>query len=179
MNTPVQKLDKPSVNPSNSGSKQTEAFSKQAEARSQLNVSIVQTSLSVSISSQNEPLALLFKSAINSLNDVLRPEFGENIIQNAANQDNTPEGTADRIVSLSTGFFEAFKQQHSGENETDILQKFMGTIRNGFERGFSEASNILQGLKVLEGDIAANINKAHELVMQGYAAFEASHMPAA
>ena len=171
--------DTSGVDSATSNVKQAEAFTKQAEARSQLNVSIVQASLSVSISSQNEPLALLFKSAIDSLNEVLKPTLGENAIQNAANQDNTPEGTAGRIVSLSTGFFDAFKKQHSGLSDADALKQFMATIRSGFEKGFKEASDILQGLKVLSGDIATNINKTYDLVQKGYADFEASHSSAA
>lgn len=159
--------------------KQAEAFARQAEARSQLNVSIVQASLSVSISSQNEPLALLFKSAIDSLNEALKPTLGENAIQNAVNQDNTPEGTAGRIVSLSTGFFDAFRQQHADLNDADALNQFMSIIRGGFEKGFQEAKDILQGLKVLSGDIEANINKTYDLVQKGYADFEASHAPGA
>ncbi|EEF26839.1 conserved hypothetical protein [Ricinus communis] len=78
-------------------------------------------------------------------------------------QDNTPEGTAGRIVSLSTGFFEAYKQQHPGEDEGELLNKFMDTIKSGMERGFKEAREVLDGMKVLNGDIAANIDKTYEL----------------
>ena len=149
-----------------------------AEARTQLNASIIQASLDVSINAKNEPLTLLLKSAINGINDLLKPEFGENAIQAAASQDNTPEGTAGRIVSLSTGFFEAFKKQHAGENEADVLKKFMDTIRSGFEQGYKEASNILQGLGVLNGNIADSISKTYELVQKGYADFEAAQSKA-
>ena len=145
------------------------------EARTQLNASIVRASFEVSISSGNEPLALLFKSAINSINDILKPELGDNAIQNAVDQDNTPEGTAGRIVSISTGFYEAFKRQHAGEDEAEVLTKFMATIESGFERGYKEATDILQGLGVFGGDIASGIEKTHELVLQGYADFAAAH----
>ncbi len=50
----------------------------------------------------------------------------------------------------------------------------MKTIRSGFEQGFKEASDILQGLNVLQGDIASGIQKTYELVQKGYADFEAS-----
>ena len=145
--------------------------------RAQFNVSIVQASFEVSINSGNEPLALLFKSAIESLNDFLEADFGPNAIQNAVNQDNSPEGTADRIVSLATGFFDAFKEQNPGLGEEDVLQKFLDTIRSGFEQGFQEASDILNGLGVLNGSIADGINRTHELVLQGFADFEAAHSP--
>jgi hypothetical protein len=145
-----------------------------SEARAQLNASIVSASISVSISSQNEPLALLLKAAITGINDALKPEFGDNALQKAATQDNTPVGTAASIVSISTGFFEAYKKQHAGENEADILKSFMATIRRGFEQGYGEARDILQGLGVLTGDVASGIDKTHQLVQQGYAEFEAA-----
>ena len=78
-------------------------------------------------------------------------------------------------MSLSTGFFDAFKKQHAGEDEAGVLKLFMTTIRSGFEQGYNEARDILQGMGVLGGDIADNIAKTHELVLQGYADFEASH----
>ncbi|MDO6386738.1 DUF5610 domain-containing protein [Uliginosibacterium sp. 31-12] len=146
-----------------------------ARSRAQLNASILQASLDVSISSRNEPLALLYRSAIDAINEALQPELGDNALQAAMSQDNTPEGTAGRIVALSTGFLEAFKTQHAGEDEAEVLQNFMATIRSGFERGFKEAVDILKGLKVFEGDIASNIEKTHALVLQGYADFEAAH----
>lgn len=144
-----------------------------AQARSQLTASIITSSFEVAINSQNEPLALLLKTAITGINDLLQPEFGENALQRAASQDNTAEGTAGRIVSLSTGFYEAFKNQHVGEDEATVLKNFMTTLRGGFEQGYQEASNILQGLNVLNGDVASGIGKTYELVQQGYADFEA------
>jgi hypothetical protein len=157
-----------------SAAKQNEKIPTQAEARSQLNAAIVTASFEVSINTGNEPLALLLKTAITGINDLLKPEFGENAIQNAASQDNTAEGTSGRIVSLSTGFYEAYKQQHSGEDEATVLKNFMSTIRGGFEQGYKEASDILQGMNVLNGDVASGISKTYELVQKGYADFEAA-----
>ena len=146
----------------------------QADAKAQLNMSIVQASLSVSIDTGNQALTLLFKSAIAKINEALQPTLGANALQNAASQDNTPQGTADRIVSLSTGFFDAYKKQHPEMSMPEALTNFMTTIRKGFEQGLNEAKGILQGLQVLSGDIAANIDKTEQLVQQGYAAFEAA-----
>lgn len=149
----------------------------QGEVRAQFNVSIMKASIEVSIQSKNEPLALLLKSAISSINELLAPEFGDNAIEAAAaaaNLDNSPEATAGRIVALSTGFFEAFKQHHVGEAEADILKTFMETIRQGFEQGFNEARDILEGLGVLDGEIASGIDRTYQLVLKGYAEFEAS-----
>ena len=51
----------------------------------------------------------------------------------------------------------------------------MDTISGGMEKGFKEARDILGGLKVLNGDIAGNIDKTYELVQKGYADFIAAH----
>jgi hypothetical protein len=167
---PISAATSASTKTSETGAVFTAESSK--NVRSQFNAAIVQASLDVSISSKNEPLALLFRSAIDSLNEMLKPDLGANAIQNAASQDNTPEGTASRIVSLSTNFFDSYKLQHPDEDAATQLQNFMDTIRTGFEKGYQEATNILRGLQVFDGDIAASIEKTHELVLQGYADFE-------
>jgi len=156
------------------GAPGADAVTRQSETRAQVNASIIQASYEVSLSSGNDSLAVLYRTAIDRLNEVLKPELGDNAIQNAAGQDHSPEGTAGRIVSLSTGFFEAFKKIHPGEDEGALLTKFMETIRGGFEKGYKEASDILSGLNVLNGDVAAGIAQTYDLVLRGYADFEAA-----
>ena len=148
------------------------------KAKADLNASIVQASLSVSISSSNDQMSVVLKTALTGINEALKKDgYGDDAIQNASSQDNTPEGTAGRIVSLSTGFFEAYKQQHPGEDEGALLNKFMDTIKSGMERGFSEARDVLKGLNALNGDISSNIDKTYELVQKGYADFIAANQP--
>ncbi|WP_184415068.1 DUF5610 domain-containing protein [Rhodocyclus tenuis] len=146
------------------------------QARIEQNAAIIQMSLDVSISTKNQPLTLLLKTAIAGINDQLKPEFGENAIEaaSASGQDNSAAGTAGRIVSLSTGFFEAYKAQHPDESADEALTNFMATIRKGFETGYGEAQKILQGLGVLQGDLASDIEKTYSLVTAGYADFEAA-----
>lgn len=161
-------------NSSNAVQSSKSAVSTVAETKARQNAAILQASLDVSLESKNQPLALLLKAAIAGINEMLKPQFGDNALQAAAGQDNTPSGTAGRIVSISTGFYDGFKQQHPGESADAVLTKFMDTIRGGFEKGAKEAQGILKGMGVLNGDIASNIDKALELVRQGYAAFEAA-----
>lgn len=144
------------------------------QARQQLNTAIMQSSMSVAISSGNEPLAMLYKAALTGINEALAPDFGPDAIRSAAGQDNSPEGTAGRIVSLSTAFFDAYKAQHKGEDEEVVLQKFIDTIQGGVDQGFKEARGILEGLQVLQGDIASNIDKTYDLVTKGLQDFAAS-----
>ena len=156
----------------NTGQTTAAVDSTRVKTKATQNAAILQSSLDVSLQSKNQPLTLLLRSAINGINDLLKPQFGDNAIQAAASQDNTPSSTAGRIVSLSTGFYEAFKQQHLGEDAGEVLTKFMNTIRGGFEQGAKEAQDILTGMGVLSGDIASNIDQTLALVNQGYADFE-------
>ncbi|WP_016834762.1 DUF5610 domain-containing protein [Herbaspirillum lusitanum] len=163
-----------------------------AIAKQQLNAAILQSSLEVSLSSQNDPLSLVYKSAIENLNEILKPELGDNAIQNAASQDNSPEATADRILSFIKSAFGLFSQNSptsssadgtegtDGADGTDNtkrdgnIDKFMSLIQKGVDQGFDEARGILSSLKVLNGDIASNIDKTYEILKKGIADFVAS-----
>ncbi|WP_432239962.1 DUF5610 domain-containing protein [Herbaspirillum robiniae] len=140
-------------------------------SKAQLNVSILQASLSVSLNSQNDPLSLVYKSAIENINDVLRPELGDNAIQNAMSQDNSPEGTAGRIVSFVTNLFQLYKQNNPDKDDATNADDYMAKIMKGVDQGFKEARGILDSLGVLSGDIAGNIDKTYDLVQKGLADF--------
>lgn len=147
--------------------------SAQQQERIQLNTSIVQSY--VALNSKTAPQSLLASSAINGINEALKPQLGDNAIQNAAGSDNSAEATASRIVAGATGMYAAFKAQHPDESDDAALKDFMSTIRSGFEKGFSEAADILKGLGVLGGDVAAGINQTHDLVLKGFDDFEKAH----
>lgn len=138
-----------------------------------LNVAILQSNREVSLSVKNEPLALVYKTAIEAINKELEPELGENSIQKGyeAGIDVSPEATADRIVSFSTGLFSLFQQQHPSLSEPEQVDRFLDVIGGGIDQGFSEARDILEGLGVLKGEIADNIDKTYDLVQEGLSAF--------
>ncbi|MDX8400221.1 MAG: DUF5610 domain-containing protein [Gallionellaceae bacterium] len=138
-----------------------------------LNQQILSSSLEVSLSSGNKSMALLYRSAIENINQALEPTLGANAIQNASASgiDNSPQATADRIVSLSTAFFGKYQAKHPEKNLDTALQDFSKLIGGGINKGFSEARNILDGLSVLKGDIASNVDKTYELVQSGLKSF--------
>jgi len=88
-----------------------------ASAKQQLNAAILQASLDVSLTSQNDPLSLLYKSAIENLNEALKSQMGDNAIQNSAKEDNTPEATAGRIVSFISQAYEMYRGQNKDQDE--------------------------------------------------------------
>ena len=145
-----------------------------AKAKAQLNASIVEASLTVSLKAGNDPMSVIFKTALTGINEALEADFGKDAIQNASAQDNSPEATANRIVSLSTGFYEAYKRQNPGQDDETSLNNFMETIKKGVEQGFKEARSILEGFKVLDGDLSKSIDQTYDLIQQGFADFIAA-----
>lgn len=130
------------------------------------NQAILQASFDVSISSGNDSLALLYRTAVNELNQRLETDLGTDSIQQAYDSglDVTPEATAERIVSLSAAFFSRYQEQHPEMDSQTQAESFIDIIRGGIEQGFAEARDILQGLQVLDGDIATNIDKTYDIV---------------
>lgn len=132
--------------------------------KSSTNTAILSASLDVSISTGDKSMQLLYKTAIDNINQILKPEFGDNAIQAKASEDQSPDATAGRIVSLSTAFFDKFMEQRPGVDKATAAQQFRDVLTKGIDQGFSEARNILSGLNVLSGDIAGNVDKTYELV---------------
>lgn len=147
-----------------------------ATARKQLNVQIMQSSMEVTIEAGDKSLELLFRAAIDKINAFLEPELGPDAIQNAAAQDNSAAGTAERILSLSTGFFDAYAAQHPDRDPATLAEDFVALIRGGFEQGFGEAVDMLKGFEVFAGSVESEVMKTRELVHQGLDDFLASKL---
>jgi hypothetical protein len=143
-----------------------------------VNAQILQASADVSLKAGDQSMALLYRSAIERINEVLLPELGPNAIQNAVSSgiDTSPEATANRILEGSTKFFESYAAQHPGKDREQLATDFVALIRGGFEKGFNEAKDILNGLGVLKGDIADGIQRTYDLVQKGYDDFLASKL---
>lgn len=146
--------------------------------KQQFNKAILQSNMDVNVSAGNDSLALLYKTAIEGINGALKAEFGDNAIQSASDSglDISPQATADRIVSMSTAFFSQYHQQHADMSEEEAAKSFAEIIAGGIEKGFAEARDVLEGLKVLEGDIASNIDTTFDLVQDGLKSFVESYL---
>lgn len=159
--------------------KKTEKTQDSAEitVKKQLNQGILQASLEVNLSAGNEPMALLLKTALEGVNKALEGQLGPNAIENAyaSGLDVSPQATADRIVQFSTAFFDKYQANHPELSTEDALSSFTKLIGGGIDNGFKEARDILQGLNVLEGSIASNIDATYDLVQKGLQAFVDSY----
>ncbi|WP_019617108.1 DUF5610 domain-containing protein [Psychromonas ossibalaenae] len=141
--------------------------------KKQLNAAILQSTLEFSETIADKPLSLVLKTALQGINEALQEMGVETKVEEAYDSglDVSPEATAERIVSFSTQFFSLYHEQHPEMQEQEALSSFIAVIGGGIDQGFSEARDILQGLNVLEGDIASNIDKTYELVQQGLQSF--------
>jgi hypothetical protein len=149
------------------------------ESRQRLNMQILEASAKVSIKAGDQSQAVLFRSAIDHINGLLAPELGPDALQGlAVSQDNSPEATAERILSISTGFLEGYARQHPGEDPEKLATDFVATIRKGFEKGFNEAKDILEGLGVFGGAVKEGVMKTWDLVQKGYDDFLAGKLAA-
>jgi hypothetical protein len=152
----------------NRGIKDVAAQAKQAQ-----NTAILRANEQVSLRSNNDSLSLLYKTALEGINAELEPVMGENAAQKIYDSgiDTSPEATADRIVAFATGFYSRYKELNPGASEEETLDSFMQIIGGGIEKGFSDAKDILKGLKVYEGEIESGVDKTYGLVMQGLTSF--------
>lgn len=162
----------PTTAPANSELEQaqrTAATSREGQ-RAQQNAHILQASMDVSISAGNKSMALLYRAAIDKINEVLEPELGADAIAQAQQQDQSSEAVAARIVSLSTAMFDRYAAKYPDKDAETLLQDFVATIRSGFEQGYKEASEILQGLGVWEegSSVRTAIENTFSLVQQGF-----------
>lgn len=136
-------------------------------ATRQYKVGILESALEVSIQAGNDSQALLFRTAIDRINEVLGTSEGPDALQKAAAQDNSPEATAGRILSFTTGLFAAYAAKRGDDDPQQVAKDFVDVIRGGFEKGFNEAKDILKGLNVLSGDVESGIGKTYDLVQKG------------
>jgi len=152
---------------------ETSSLTPLQKSRKEFNAAILQANHDVSLGVKNEPLALVYKTAIDAINKELETDFGANSIERGYDQglDVSPEATAERILSFSTGLFSLYQQQHPEISEQEQAEKFVEIIGGGIETGFTEARDILDGLGVLEGEIAENIDKTFSLVQEGLLVF--------
>lgn len=155
--------------PSTEGTKQTgsSSMSIAMQVKAESNRAILTASMQVSISAGDNSQQLVFRAAIDKINQQLEPTLGKDALQGAASQDNSPAATATRIVSMSTGMFAAYAAQHKGDDQQTLAKNFIDLVRKGVDQGFKEGRDILKSLNVLQGDIASNIDKTYDLVQKG------------
>jgi hypothetical protein len=149
------------------------AHDKKISPDASLDAAIVDANLSINTGDANNSLTLVLKTAIEGINAELEPTLGPGAIQAAGDSglDVSPEATAERIVSLSAAFLPAYLDANPELDFETAVNQFVDVISGGIDQGFAEAREILDGLQVLNGDIASNIDATYELVQDKLVAF--------
>ncbi|MFC4654621.1 MULTISPECIES: DUF5610 domain-containing protein [Rheinheimera] len=144
--------------------------------KQQLNASIMESQLNLTTGDESNSLKLLYKTALEGINKELEEEFGPNAAQKIKQSevDTSPEATADRIVSFATAFYQKYKEQTPDMTEEERLDKFLSIVGGGVDTGFKDARDILDGLGVLSGKVADDIDKTYSLIQDGFARFRES-----
>ncbi len=145
-------------------------------AKDMTNATLMTAMEEVSLSAGQESLALLYRAAVEAIDEHLAPYLGENSTQKSLDEgvDYSPEATADRIVGFATQFFSMYQGQNSNLSFDEQLDGFMNIIGDAIDSGIDEARGILDGLQVLNGDIKDNVDKTQALVHEGLQAFRDS-----
>lgn len=142
-------------------------------SRPQHNKPVFETSVDVSVDIGNRSMRLLLQAAVEHVNQAMSREFGRDVMRHPGSPgpDFSPRAVADRIVSLSTSFFDEYRDLYPKKELDAALQSFVRLVGGGIDKGFDEARDILDGLGALKGDVAANIDKTYQYVQSGLQEF--------
>ena len=147
--------------------------------RQELNQTILQNQLEISLKSDNKSMTLLYKTITASIEKRLSddetvtaaPEKTNASKSYGQDQDTSPQATADRIVAFATNFYGNYRERNKDLTEEQAMDDFMKKIGSGIDQGFEEAKDILKGLQQLEGKVASDIDETYELIQQGLQSF--------
>ncbi|HUE94856.1 DUF5610 domain-containing protein [Pseudomonas sp.] len=90
--------------------------------------------------------------------------------------DYSPEKVAGRII----GFIEQrLHSEQAAGADTGKLQKLLDQARSGVEKGFAEARQILDGMGVLQGKVASDIDDTYKRIQDGFANLDQRFNPPA
>ncbi len=133
-----------------------------------MDIAMIQEQVDISplstIEQANELLMQRVRDTLNKMVEMV-PE-----LEGVAHLDpaqHTPEKTAEFIVKSATSFYPMYAENHADEDGVETLEGFMSLIRGAIDEGFAEAREILNALNVLNGDIAAGVDKTYDLVQEG------------
>jgi len=81
--------------------------------------------------------------------------------------DFTPEATSQRIVEFAVSFYDAYKSNNPDDEAEAQLEGFVDLIKGAVDEGFAQAGDVLSGIGSTPGRLTDDIDRTHDLVMQG------------
>ncbi len=85
----------------------------------------------------------------------------------ASDTDTSAEGTANRILGGVTGYIFGAFELSRGELQSADLDEFEREALRGFERGFAQAKELIEGLGARSPELATDLDRTAELVRSG------------
>ncbi len=130
--------------------------------------------VSITIGDPQNSLALVSQTAVVGVNRVLESaELGIPPVQapTVSESENSPETTAEQVVTAGTIAFGAFQETNPELSLEDQLTQFISLISIGIDEGFAEARSILEAAAVLESENEDSLYATYQLIQEKLTAF--------
>lgn len=169
----VAQANKTTENNETSEEKKLSGYDASRMNKQKLNATIMENQLKLSTGDDDNSMKLLYKTALEGINSELEAEFGPNAAEKIKQSgvDTSPQATADRIVGFATAFYQKYSEQNPDMPEEERLDKFLALVGGGVDKGFDDAKGVLDGLGVLNGKVAEDIDSTYSLIQEGFAKF--------
>lgn len=169
----VAQANKTTENNETSEEKKLSGYDASRMNKQKLNATIMENQLKLSTGDDDNSMKLLYKTALEGINSELEAEFGPNAAEKIKQSgvDTSPQATADRIVGFATAFYQKYSEQNPDMPEEERLDKFLALVGGGVDKGFDDAKSVLDGLGVLNGKVAEDIDSTYSLIQEGFAKF--------
>lgn len=157
---------------------QAELTASNAELKARANQNIVQAMFGKTGQGDDKAMNILYSEIMSTINAELGEEHAITPEKMAGQTDDywSPEKTAGRIVEGALGFFETFQKQNPNMAEDEQVAQFLSTITKAIDKGYGEATRVLDGLKVFDGSIKDNAEATRSLIDEKLAAFREARL---
>jgi len=108
-------------------------------------------------------LGILNHEVLAKLNEILRPT-GATAVQDLDHDDYSTQKVANRVLGFVGRALNNAKQNGADQAQ---LQQLVQQTKDGIEKGFAEARDVLEELGILNGHIEQNINHTYDLIQAG------------
>jgi len=155
-----------------------------AENKQQLNRTILESQLSISVKSDNKSMMLLYRSLTDAISGKMAEDSAATKETGAPgepkyqDEDTSPKATAERIVAFATRFYEAYQKNHPELQGEDALNGFLDLMKGAIDKGFGDARKMLDGMQQLQGKVATDIDETYGLVQGGLEDFRKRQLEA-
>ena len=179
--TPSRRVDSQQVQ----ANEKTEQQAQQAqfaasstELKARANQNIVQAMFGNNGQGDDKAMNILYSEIMEKLNAELGEDHAITPEKMAGQADDywSPEKTAGRIVEGALGFFETFHKDNPNMAEDEQVAQFLSTITKAIDKGYGEATQVLDGLKVFDGSIKDNAEATRSLIDDKLAAFREARL---